>query len=628
MGNLLNNFTIKHKLIAMSLVALVGILLMAALKISFSAQLTDMTDTLNKILQINNQMLMLRRNEKDFLARNDEKYLTKYENNYQQMLVLTDQLDHQIEQIGFSDKQVSSQLTKVFKDYHDGFLVVSNHKRNLGFTPTTGLYGKLRDSVHIAEEQVNKIDNWQLKSKILTLRRREKDFMLRLDIKYLDKFNSDLDSFSVALNQSGMDSSSRSQITGAMQNYQHEFQSFVAEYKQLGLTPKLANMGKMRQTIQQSEQLLSDKTLELRTYIDKNTAAANRLYLILTSITLAIVMFLVLVVYKSINTPIQRLTNIMNSANKKKDLSIRANISGKHEIAQLAKVFDNMMESFSQVLEKIDQSSEMVSSASTELLQINQTSARNLKEQQSLIEQVATAMNQMTVSVQDVARNIADTSNSADDVYSETNISKQKMIEAASSVEILVEKILSAKKVLDELDRDCDDVSKVMEVIRGVADQTNLLALNAAIEAARAGEQGRGFAVVADEVRTLAGRTQQSTEDINQIIVRLQTNSTLAVEVMEESQTQVTETVHQANNAGNALNIVTEKVEQINSMSSQIASAAGEQHSVANEINQMIVDINDRATRNTANSEQCTIASNQQSKLADELKQLVGQFRY
>ncbi|TQV75146.1 HAMP domain-containing protein [Aliikangiella marina] len=628
MGELLNSFTIKQKLLAMSVVAFVSVVLMVLLKINVANQIDTANKTLQLTTQINAMMLQLRRNEKDFLARNDTKYVERFQGNYQQLTQMTQELVQQVEDIGFNDNGFTAKLLPTFQSYNDQFSRVASLKVQKGLTAKTGAYGSLRAAVHEAESLVKAQQNWELLADILMLRRREKDFMLRWDLKYLESFNKDLNAFNQALNASSIDSSTKSQINQAMQNYSSEFSKFAELSQQLGLDSNSGELGNMRETIHQSETLLKATSDDLKVFITSEIEDANRQYIILATIVVLVMMLMIYMAYRSVYDPLQRLTEIMRRASENKDVSIRCNMQGRHEIAQLAAVFDSMMQSFSQVLERIDRASEQVSSASNELSHINQSSAENLREQQNLIEQVATAVNQMSVSVQEVANNISETSENADEAYKETATAKTTVANAVAAVEQLVDKIDKAKKIQDELDKDSDDVSKVLEVIRGVAEQTNLLALNAAIEAARAGEQGRGFAVVADEVRTLAGRTQQSTEEINQIIERLQSNSTMAVEVMEQSQSQVSETMLQAKQAGDALNVVTGKVEQINNMSTQIATAAEEQNSVSEEINVKIVDINDRAVQNTNNSEQTSQASNDQARLAAELKELVATFKH
>lgn len=612
----------------MSLIALIAVVAMVMLKITFSDKIATMKEASITNLEIHKKMLELRRNEKDFLARNDEKYIKKFDDNYKVLISFTQRLSQLTESIGFEESSSVNQMPAVFKQYKDNFNQISQSKKELGLTPTTGHYGSLRAAVHEAESIVKAQNDNQLLADILMLRRREKDFMLRYDPKYIDKFDADLVKFTNHLNQSSINSNTKSQINAAMQKYSVEFKSFTAKMQSIGLDSKSGQLGEMRGNIHKSETFLADTSKKLAAFIESNIKSANQLYIGLAITVVTIMMMLIYMIYRSVNDPIQKLTKTMNTANEEKDLSVRSEMKGNHEIAQLASVFDSMMESFCSVLERIDQASEQVSSASSELSQINQTSTENIREQQQLIEQVATAMNQMTVSVQEVSRNIVDTSNSADDAYQETSVGKGKVEDAVRSVDSMVNQMQKAKEVLDELDKDSDDVSKVLEVIRGVAEQTNLLALNAAIEAARAGEQGRGFAVVADEVRTLAGRTQESTEEINHIIERLQSNSKLAVNVMEQSKSQMDDTVEQAKKAGSALDIVTNKVDQINNMSTQIASAAEQQNAVADDINQKIVHINDRAIQNTTNAEQTALASDTQAKLADELKVLVGQFKH
>ncbi|VAW67150.1 Methyl-accepting chemotaxis sensor/transducer protein, partial [hydrothermal vent metagenome] len=252
--------------------------------------------------------------------------------------------------------------------------------------------------------------------------------------------------------------------------------------------------------------------------------------------------------------------------------------------------------------------------------------SQSIYEQQSQTEQVATAMNEMSATVQDVSKNIAGTAQSAHDAHAETVEGTQIVEVSISAVKKLADQLEGAADVFQQLEQDSEDINTVLDVIKGIAEQTNLLALNAAIEAARAGEQGRGFAVVADEVRTLAGRTQESTQEINQVIEKLQSGSRSAVEVMKRSRDDAKAVVEQAAKAGESLSLISTAVGLINDMSTQIASAAEQQNATTEEINRNIVNISNIANE-TATGAQKTVASSQEmAGLGVKLQSLVGQF--
>jgi methyl-accepting chemotaxis protein len=236
-------------------------------------------------------------------------------------------------------------------------------------------------------------------------------------------------------------------------------------------------------------------------------------------------------------------------------------------------------------------------------------------------------MNEMSATVQEVARNAVEAAEAAKEADNTFHQGKQVIDRVIEAIGELANEVEKAANVIQQLEAESMNIGSVLDVIKSIAEQTNLLALNAAIEAARAGEQGRGFAVVADEVRTLAGRTQQSTQEIEEMISKLQSGANNAVKVMETGKDMTKVGVDQAAAAGEALLTINTAVERITGMNTQIASAAEEQSSVAEEINRSIVSINEVAEQSAAGAQQTAQASNDLARLADQLKALVGRFK-
>ena len=309
------------------------------------------------------------------------------------------------------------------------------------------------------------------------------------------------------------------------------------------------------------------------------------------------------------------------------NLTHRIDVVGRDEPARLLTALKTMQDSLRNTIQSISDSSNQLASAAEELNAVTEDSTRGLHQQNHEIEQAATAVNEMTAAVDEVARNAVATSEASRESDATAQQGRQQVIRTVDSINLLAGDVTTTAAQVEQLAGQVRDISQVLEVIRSVAEQTNLLALNAAIEAARAGDAGRGFAVVADEVRALAHRTQQSTQEIEQMIADVHQNTDKAVRAMQVSNERARTTLEVARAAGDALDEITAAISQISERNLVIASASEEQAQVAREVDRNLVNIRDLSLQSSAGANQTSAASQELSRLAIDLNNLVARFR-
>ena len=328
---------------------------------------------------------------------------------------------------------------------------------------------------------------------------------------------------------------------------------------------------------------------------------------------------------RSIVTPLRKAVEVAETI-ASGNLSKAIEDDGKDEPARLLGALAAMQTNLRQTIQHIAGSATQLASAAEELSAVTEEASKGLQQQNNEIDQAATAVNEMTAAVEEVARNAVSTSEASSQSNQAAREGRDRVVETVGAIQTMTQDVQNTSVMIEGLATQGRDIGKVLDVIRAIAEQTNLLALNAAIEAARAGEAGRGFAVVADEVRALAHRTAQSTQEIEKMVAGIQTGTGEAVQSMQQSNQRTQTTLEMARAAGVALEQITQSISLINERNLVIASASEEQAQVSREVDRNLVNIRDLATQSAAGANQTSAASHELSRLAVDLNGMVARF--
>ena len=468
-------------------------------------------------------------------------------------------------------------------------------------------------------------------------------YLLSGDSKFADNFHAKWEvnetRFSQVSNMTGLFNSAQASAWDTYKNKRAEFSPLPAEMFKLrsGKDWNLANYwlgskaapkaGAIMGILKQMRELQDTLAYNDEKLLEEETVAMETVMIIGSLIAIAIGVFVAIFISRMIAAPLRNVVDRAQSIAGGDLTGDPLKVSGDDEITELTVAINEMSSGLRNMVQQVSGATGQLGSAAEEMSAVTMQTSQGIEEQRAQTDELATAMNEMAATVQEVARHALEAANGASTANDESSNGRQVVNDAVNTIDSLSQAIGKAAEAIQRVEADSDRIGTVLDVIRGIAEQTNLLALNAAIEAARAGEQGRGFAVVADEVRTLAGRTQDSTQEIQTMIESLQAGSKEAVQLMDQSREQSQMGVEQTAKAGDALSAIADAVEGINDMNTQIASAAEEQNSVAEEINRNVVSISQVADESAQGAEQTARASEDLAKLATDLQQMVAQFK-
>lgn len=391
--------------------------------------------------------------------------------------------------------------------------------------------------------------------------------------------------------------------------------------------PLYKNIDPITSTIGELIQLQLDESKVLR---EATTAVYHRVSNLMVSVVLIFAAISLLGgwwVAGSISRPMDVLLKALRRADQDADLSAQVSLPGQNEISEVASAYNNMLQRFNEVIAALQGLTAQIASQSEELSAVTLQTHQDVARQQHETDQVATATTEMAETIQEVARNAASAAQAAQSADHEAASGEQTVNHTLQAVSALSEDLQHTSALINEVESASNSIGTVLEVIRSIAEQTNLLALNAAIEAARAGDQGRGFAVVADEVRNLAKRTQDSTTEIDGMILRLQRGSHDAVQAMQSGQLKARQTVEEAQQADQALHNIRHAVDTIMAMNTQIASATEQQTAVAHEINRNLVAIHAVAMTTQEAVNHIGQSSHSLAQIVVQLLSMTGRFR-
>lgn len=583
---------IKEKLYLLGAVAVVGVVSVVLVTTYFFNTNERLHQATNLVANLEIRLLNLRRNEKYFLLRKSDKYLTKFNDNMSLFLDKEQKLSDILTEYSLPS---SDQLKVDIIKYQKSFEALVNGFQTLGLTDKDKLLGAYNNKLKQLEGSLS-----------------------ANDLVKLYDFNKQL--HEGKLNASMIDFSGSQQLIALAEKV-------AAQKKEIGLKYNEGLLGQTRANAHTVEKQFSEFSKNLT---DKVQSMESNLATIKQSLTGLVIIVIVLIVFqisRSINLQVSSLLKVIENIANTNNVGQRSNLTGKNELASISKYFDRLMDKLETLISgtqdkstALSQSTSNMNSALQEVMDQFHTQADYTSTMTTSIQEMVTTINEISESTNVAAENVQQ---ATDNAQNGRNVVEQTV----ANINDLSTILNASQESISSLNHHVEEIGSAVTIIQGIAEQTNLLALNAAIEAARAGEQGRGFAVVADEVRALASRTHQSTEDITNVVSSIQTQMSKVIVNMEQCNKQGKSTLDASTELDSSLSNIISDMNSIQANSERIAAAIEEQGVVVNQVADSITELNTISENNMNTAKSCLIEVESVSSQSTEMDRAVAEFR-